>query len=604
MLLSMVTLASCAPQSLVVTTTTISSTSTFTPTTTTTTTTSTTTLSTTTTTEKLVATEPLETTKFHIKSEFQFRYARTVVESTVTNPDTVAQLASFALVIPDSAFISAFSMQMDGEEFKARVEGKEEAEKTFEKALSRGRGAGLVSQDAKDANKFTVSTNIEGGQEVVFRLTYDELLGRKEGMYRQEINIDPQQIVEDFRVEVYINESLPITKVSVPELLESNSIDPSEESQNSFVTIEKDFEGDAKKAKIVFAPTAIEQRVAAEEGMSGRLQINYDVDRQNQDSEVQVIDGYFVHFFVPENLETLPKHAIFILDVSGSMYGERLQQLKDAMFTVLDDMKPEDFFNIITFSTSVNNWSPSGITEEGDQIAIPATKENKKKAIRHVLDLEAEGGTNINSAMLTGFELAKEVLRSESLPQGVASMLVFLSDGEATEGTTNGSAIKANVAEVNSDTELPIFSVAFGSGADFGLLKEISLAADSFAKRVYEGSDAALQLENFYAEISSPVVTNLKFDYVGGLVDNSSLSNGKVKTLFKGDQYVVVGRLLNEASGTFTVRVTADKTGAKYFDDIVIDPCLRQPKIVEDSSSPSVINHYHCIQPIPDVKRR
>merc|ERR1712241_221394 len=380
LLLSMATLASCAPQSLVVTTTSLpcnsdeegcievntipasSSKSTATVTIESTTT-PTTTLPTTTTTKKLVATEPLETTKFHIKSEFQFRYARTVVESTVSNPDAVAQVGSFALVIPDSAFISAFSMEMDGEEFKARVEGKEEAEKTFEKALSRGRGAGLVSQDAKDANKFTVSTNIEGGQEVVFRLTYDELLGRKEGMYRQEINIDPQQIVEDFRVEVFINESLPITEVSVPELLESNSIDPSEETQNSFVTIERDFEGDAKKAKIVFAPTAIEQRAAAEEGMSGRLQINYDVDRQNQDSEVQVIDGYFVHFFVPENLETLPKHAIFILDVSGSMHGEKLQQLKDAMFTVLNDMKPEDFFNIITFSSSVSNWSPSALFE-------------------------------------------------------------------------------------------------------------------------------------------------------------------------------------------------------------------------------------------------
>merc|ERR1719510_2828746 len=538
------------------------------------------------------------------ESEFQFRYARTVVESTVSNPDAVAQVGSFALVIPDSAFISAFSMEMDGEEFKARVEGKEEAEKTFEKALSRGRGAGLVSQDAKDANKFTVSTNIEGGQEVVFRLTYDELLGRKKGMYRQEINIDPQQIVEDFRVEVFINESLPITEVNVPELLESNSIDPSEEVQNSFVTIEKDFEGDDKKAKIVFAPTPIEQRAAAEEGISGRLQINYDVDRQNQDSEVQVIDGYFVHFFVPENLETLPKHAVFILDISGSMYGDKLQQLKDAMFTVLDDMKPEDFFNIITFSTSVNNWSPSGITNEGDQPAIPATKENKKKAISHVLDLEAEGGTNINSAMLKGVELAKEVLRSESLPQGVASMLVFLSDGEATEGETSGEAIKANVASANSDTELPIFSVAFGSGADFDLLKEISLAADSFAKRVYEGSDAALQLENFYAEISSPVVTNLKFDYVGGLVDNSSLSDDGVRTLFKGDQYVVVGKLLDEASATFNVRVTADKTGVKYMDDIVIHPCLRQPKIAKDSSNPSiVIDTFDCIQPIPEVKK-
>merc|ERR1719495_934155 len=400
------------------TSTTTTSTTTTSTTTTSTTPTSTTTTSTTTTTEKLVATEALETNKFHITSEVQFRYAKTVVESVVRNPDTIAQLASFVVVIPDSAFVSAFSMEIAGEEYKARVEEKEEAEKAFEKALTRGRTAGLVGQDERDANKFTVSTNIEGGQEVVFRLTYNELLGRKEGMYRQEINIDPQEVVEDFRVEIFINESLPITKVSVPELLESNSVDPLEETENSFANIEENFEGDVKRAKIVFAPTAIEQRAAAEEGMAGRLQINYDVDRQNQDSEVQVIDGYFVHYFVPENLETLPKHAIFILDVSGSMYGEKLQQLKDAMFTVFDDMKPEDFFNIITFSTSVSNWTPSGITIEGTPTAaIPATPENKKRAISHVLDLEASGGTNINDAMLTGVQLAKEVLQSEVLPR-------------------------------------------------------------------------------------------------------------------------------------------------------------------------------------------
>ena len=43
----------------------------------------------------------------------------------------------------------------------------------------------------------------------------------------------------------------------------------------------------------------------------------YDVDRGNQesDSEVQVIDGFFVHYFVPQNLTPLSKHVIFVLDV-------------------------------------------------------------------------------------------------------------------------------------------------------------------------------------------------------------------------------------------------------------------------------------------------
>ena len=42
----------------------------------------------------------------------------------------------------------------------------------------------------------------------------------------------------------------------------------------------------------------------------------YDVDRSEQiaDSEVQVIDGFFVHYFVPEAQKVLPKHIIFVLD--------------------------------------------------------------------------------------------------------------------------------------------------------------------------------------------------------------------------------------------------------------------------------------------------
>jgi hypothetical protein len=185
-----------------------------------------------------------EVTRFHVTSRLQLRYARTVVESTIMNPDPVAQLAEFAMTIPDSAFVSNFSMTVGGSEFVARVEEKEKAEETFERAASQGQAAGLVSQDARDANRVTVAASLEGGQEIVFRLTYDELLERKDGMYEQAINIDLQQVVEDFRVNVSIHESLPITTVSVPELLESNEIDPTEEVDSSIAVIERGVGGD------------------------------------------------------------------------------------------------------------------------------------------------------------------------------------------------------------------------------------------------------------------------------------------------------------------------------------------------------------------------
>jgi len=563
--------------------------------------------------------QALEIARFHVTSRIQFRYTRTVIESYVKNPDIAAQLVDFGVIIPESAFISNFTMVIDSTEYVARVEEKEKAEKTFEEAVTRGQGAGLVSQDDRDANRFTVSANIESGHLDIFRLTYDQLLDRVDGMYEQNINVELKEIVEDFKIEIHINESLPITTINVfspifhlpptdvyvRDILQSNEIDSKDEIDSSVTEVERNFDGD-KNAKIVFAPTKEEQEAARKQGEFGKFVVRYDVDRQGQDSEIQVIDGYFVHYFVPDNLTTLPKHVVFVLDTSGSMYGDKIQQLKDSMFTVLNDLKPTDFFNIITFSSNVIHWKRS---EDDDNVtkssvdAVTATKKNTKAAIQYVLDLEADGYTDINLAILAGLEVSRDVKIKETLPQGVASMIVFLSDGEATEGETNSDTIKTNIVKANFDHQIPIFSVAFGRDADFELLKDISQDTDSYAKRVYEGSDAALQLENFYTEISSPLVTNLRFNYVGELVDNSSVSDTKTRTFFKGGQFLVTGKLQEAEDGELEVEVTGDINQGTYHQTIQI--CHRnQAEMNSSQFEVSSLFPSHCILPSPPVSRR
>lgn len=67
----------------------------------------------------------------------------------------------------------------------------------------------------------------------------------------------------------------------------------------------------------------------------------------------QLSDGYFVHFFAPEHLPPLRKHVIFVLDVSGSMSGRKMTQLKEAMSTILGDLNQDDLFSIVPFSSTV-----------------------------------------------------------------------------------------------------------------------------------------------------------------------------------------------------------------------------------------------------------
>ena len=233
-------------------------------------------------------------------SKIQFRYARTQVTSDIRNPGTAANQANFTMVLPESAFISNFSMIIRDVEYVAQVKEKEEAKATFDEAVSLGRGAGIINKDIRDSNLFTVTTNIEPGAKVIFKLTYEELLERKSGKYEHFINIDPKQLVDDLKVEVFINESLPISSIIVPELIQSNEIDFIGSGENTIAEVEKNVDGFANNARVVFAPDKSYQQEAGAQGISGQLLVQYDVDRQGRDSEVQVIDGYFVHYFVQE----------------------------------------------------------------------------------------------------------------------------------------------------------------------------------------------------------------------------------------------------------------------------------------------------------------
>merc|ERR1712038_1996396 len=156
-------------------------------------------------------------------------------------------------------------------------------------------------------------------------------------------------------------------------------------------------------------------------------------------------------------------------------------------------------------------------------------------------------------------------------------MVVFLTDGNPSSGVTDKSEIKSNIKSANTGAEFPVFTIAFGEDADFNLVKDIAAENDGAAKRIYEGSDAALQLENFYAEISSPLLSNLRLQYVGGLVDTASLSETEAKTLFRGREVIVAGKLSNEANtdaDRLSIQIDAGGKGGEYHRDF--DICLRE----------------------------
>ena len=119
-------------------------------------------------------------------------------------------------------------------------------------------------------------------------------------------------------------------------------------------------------------------------------------------------------------------------------------------------------------------------------------------------------------------------------------------------------------------------TLAFGESADFDLLKKISNSNNGLAKRIYEGSDAAIQLENFYSQISSPLLSNVKITYVGDSLDDESFSEKETKTLYNGTELVIAGKLktlIDYENSNLTVLIEADGAFEKYQNYLSI--CLR-----------------------------
>uniref|UniRef100_A0A3Q2VGS6 Inter-alpha-trypsin inhibitor heavy chain H3-like n=1 Tax=Haplochromis burtoni TaxID=8153 RepID=A0A3Q2VGS6_HAPBU len=99
--------------------------------------------------------------------------------------------------------------------------------------------------------------------------------------------------------------------------------------------------------------------------------------------------------------------------------------------------------------------------------------------------------------------------------EGSASILILLTDGDPTSGVTNLEKIQSNVRQAIAG-KFPLYCLGFGFDVNFNFLEKMSLQNNGVARRIYEDSDADLQLKGFYEEVATPLLTDVTMIYVGG----------------------------------------------------------------------------------------
>uniref|UniRef100_A0A8C0H8L6 Inter-alpha-trypsin inhibitor heavy chain family member 6 n=1 Tax=Chelonoidis abingdonii TaxID=106734 RepID=A0A8C0H8L6_CHEAB len=464
----------------------------------------------------------LTMTSFSVRSTIVSRYASTRVRTQLSNPHAEPKEAIFDLDLPGSAFISNFTITINNKLYVAEVKEKHQAKKMYDKARRQGQTAAHV-----ETEKFRVSASVAAGSQVSFELSYEELLQRHLGKYQHAVSVRPQQVVGNLTVEVSISERTGIDYVHVLPLRTSRLLTNTLRGDAN-VPPSTWVEKGSHCTWVVFTPTPQEQAAFSSSGILGDFVVQYDVAMPDVAGDVQIYNGYFVHYFAPRGLPPMQKNVVFVIDVSGSMHGTKMKQTKKAMHIILSDLHPDDCFNIVTFSDTVHVWKA--------ERSIPATAHNIRSAKDYVHRMEADGWTDINKALLEAASVLTQGM-PELSPRRIP-LLIFLTDGEPTAGVTSGTRILANIRQALGGS-VSLFGLAFGDDADYGLLRRLALENRGVARRIYEDADAALQLAGFYDEIASPLLYDVALSYR----DGAELTRTLFPHYFQGAELVVAGRL-------------------------------------------------------------
>ncbi|KAK1901967.1 Inter-alpha-trypsin inhibitor heavy chain H3 [Dissostichus eleginoides] len=456
------------------------------------------------------------------------RFAHTVMTSKALNRANSSQEIFFEVDLPKTAFIANFSMEIDGQVYVGDIKEKEKAKKQYEKAISSGRTAGLVKASGRKMEKFSVSVNIAAESNVTFILTYEELLQRKLGRYEILTRVKPKQRVQEFQGISYVDAHATFLSNELLPLVDKRVTD--------------------NKAHISFSPTMEEQRKCPDcEGtlIDGDFIVTYDVNRAKSQWDIQIVNGYFVHFFAPPDLPRVPKNVVFVIDRSGSMSGQKMAQTREALLAILKDIHEDDHFAIIQFDDKIDSWKES---------LIKATKENVDEAMKYVSGIVDNGYTNINDAVLRGVNMLVKDRQEEKLPERSIDMIILLTDGMPNAGQSNIGRIQTNVHSAMGGN-MSLFCLGFGNDVEYSFLDVMSKQNKGMARRIYEGSDAAVQLQGFYEEVASPLLLEVDLRYPENAVD--SLTTNHYSQLFNGSEIVVAGRLTDNDLDNFMVEVFA-----------------------------------------------
>lgn len=476
--------------------------------------------------------------------------ARVTLTQHFENPYATPIEAIYTFPMSDRGAVDAMTMTIGDRVITGKIDRREAARQIYNAARAAGRTASLLDQERP--NIFTQSVaNIMPGSPIDITISYVEYLKYDGGEYEYSFpmvvgprynpapsqHIDGGRLVQgsdpvpdrtritppitpegtraghDISLIVNLNAGLPIRNI-VSDLHEVDLTRVGPERAIIALKNKKEIPNRDFVLRYAVAGKAIGDAVLTHAGPKGKF--------------------FSLILQPPERVapdEAAPKEMIFVIDRSGSMNGFPIEKAKKTMRMAIEQMNPNDTFNLVSFAGGLGYCFPQ---------PMPNTPANRATALKYLANLHGSGGTEMMRAI-------HAALGNQNDPERLR-VVCFMTDGFI----GNDMAILDAIQKYRKTARVFVFGI--GNSVNRFLIENMAREGRGASEIVTLESDAEAAAGRFHARIQSPVLTDITIDFGELEVEGVTPSPALIPDLFASRPLILTGRYTKAGSGIVTVR--------------------------------------------------
>ncbi len=517
--------------------------------------------------------------------------AETYVVQTYVNEGDKPINAQYVFPTSSTATVHGMTMEIGSHRVTATIKEKEEAKEEYEEAKEEGKSASLLEQ--RRPNVFTMDVaNVMPGDTARIELHYTELVVTREGVceFVFPTVVGPRYVTPEDAGSPVADAAVPDREMSTDGSQDGAAEGTVEEEDRPDTTVTNDDGADGWAAS-PYLPEGVlpdseyhitvnlstgvpiadvsckshEIKVEQENGSQARITLanpedyagnrdfilKYRLTGESVESGLVLTETNSEKYFfltvqpperyVPDDIP--PREYIFVLDVSGSMYGYPLDTAKDLIRNLVTGLRDIDRFNLVLFSDDTYLLSTK---------SLAANSGNVQAAIDLIDEQEGGGGTSMFPALQTAV--------SVPMKEDVARSVVIITDGYISNEDEIYDLINRNMDAAS------FFSFGIGCSVNDYLIKGIAQCGMGESFLVTDSEDAAQSAERFASYIEAPLMTGITVDYEGFDVYDVATSTPSI--LYAQKPLILFGKWRGEPTGTITVSGKAG--GEDYVQEIPV----------------------------------